>query len=353
MAQAKAKTEEAKKEKHWETTVKEEFVPEKNTYSIRPYIPYGYKNGGLEKYNMIVADGVKHEEQMALIDYNGNKRYINGLNEFAPEIALLKDEEEKAAKIHEIRVIIARIERERGANVIDPKDKDFWDKVKLCKPDNDAFWGTIKLQVGNEPVFLNPEQNVIDVVKIKAIEAGGFSSISPSLDHAKMSSQNSLWYLDKNYDSVLADTDIKKAKNKALVSLQTMYEQSPEKLFMVAKILDISGHQYKKHTPIDVLYDGLDNFLNGKGEERRIKVAAENFIKTTEMDSADLRINALVKDASFYKYIAYKSDGFIWHIKSNSMMGRNIAECVEYLKNPINERVYSDINHYVEQMWIK
>lgn len=347
----KAKTErEVEKEKQ---EIVEEVIPQKNRYSIKPYLPANYKNGGLENYGMIVGDGVEHEEELALIDYDGNKRYINGLNEFAPEVALIANPEEKAAKIREIRAIVARIERERNANILDVEDEHFWDKVKSCKPDNDAFWGKIKIKVGNEPVFLNPETSIIDLVKLRAIEARGFDSIAPSLDYARMAAKPPLFYLDKNYDAVLANTEIKKTKNRAIAVLQNIYDANPSKLFLIAKVLDHTGHTYKKHTPADVLYDTLDDYLNGRGGERSIKMAAKTFIETSELDNATLKIKALIKDASFYKFIAFKSDGFIWHLKSDSMMGRNIEECVEYLKNPLNEKIYDDINSKVEQHWIK
>ena len=46
---------------------------------------------GLEKYGLSLHDGVYHEEQLACIENNGIKRYVTGLNEFAPEIKLIKD----------------------------------------------------------------------------------------------------------------------------------------------------------------------------------------------------------------------------------------------------------------------
>ena len=58
---------------------------------------------------------------------NGVKRYVTGLNEFSPEVKMLP-KTEKEAKIKEIRSVVAQLEAELAANVVDPDDKDFWNK---------------------------------------------------------------------------------------------------------------------------------------------------------------------------------------------------------------------------------
>ena len=92
---------------------------------IRPYVDPNIKNMGLEKYELSVADGVEHHEQLTVLVDSGVKRYLNGLNEFAPEIKLIEDEEQRAAIVKDIRTVVAQIEREMNANVLDIKDKDF------------------------------------------------------------------------------------------------------------------------------------------------------------------------------------------------------------------------------------
>ena len=70
---------------------------------------------GLEKYGMTLFDGVFHEEQLACIEVNGIKRYLTGLNEFAPEIKLIKDPDAKAARIKEIRTVVSQLEQDLAA----------------------------------------------------------------------------------------------------------------------------------------------------------------------------------------------------------------------------------------------
>ena len=92
-----------------------------STIAIRPYVDATKSNMGLEKYDLALFDGVFHEEQLACLEINGIKRWVTGLNEFAPEIKKLP-EEFKEAKIKDIRQTIAQLEKELAANVIDEKD---------------------------------------------------------------------------------------------------------------------------------------------------------------------------------------------------------------------------------------
>ena len=81
-------------------TIVEKYQQKKNqTVAVRPFFNPNRENMGLEKYGLSLHDGVYHEESLACLEMNGVKRYVTGLNEFAPEIKLLKDPEVKAAKI--------------------------------------------------------------------------------------------------------------------------------------------------------------------------------------------------------------------------------------------------------------
>ena len=105
---------------------------QKTTIAIRPYFDARVENMGLENYGLSLFDGVKHNEQLACLEINGITRYLTGLNEFAPEIKKLPVDV-REARIKQIRLAVSELEAELAANVIDPEDKDFWNKVKLLK----------------------------------------------------------------------------------------------------------------------------------------------------------------------------------------------------------------------------
>ena len=49
--------------------------------------------------------------------------------------------------------------------------------------------------------------------------------------------------------------------------------------------------------------------------------------------------------------IASKADGFIYYMASNTMMGRNVSDVAEYLKNPLNEQILMELSKKVEEYW--
>ena len=226
----------------------------KSSIAIRPYFESNRGNMGLEKYGLSLFDGAFHEEQLACLEVNGIKRYLTGLNEFAPEIKVLPTDQ-REAKVREIRTAVAELERELAANVIDIEDKDFWNKVKLLSPNNKDFWNKIDIKCGNEPVYLDPK-DPFDRIKLYAIEAGGFSIISRSYDEARSKPVPPKFYLDKEEETVMAEA--RKAARSALKTVNetvTLRNQLDETQLLTARSLylnklfvrdDLSGHKNAK-----------------------------------------------------------------------------------------------------------
>lgn len=325
-------------------------IKKSSSIAVRPFFNPNVQNLGLEKYGMSLFDGAFQEEQLACIERNGIRRYVTGLNEFAPEIKLIQDPESKAAKIMEIRKIVAELEKELAANIVDPKDPEFWNKIKLLSPSNDEFWGLIKIRCSNEPLYLDPK-DPYDMIKISAIEAGGFSLIARSYEEARSRPVAPKFYLDKLEETVSTKTELSKLKNKALSELQSLFEKNTNKLMYVAKVVDLNSVQYRKSTPVDILYDNMDKFINGLGSEPSIKRAAKDFLNASKLDMETLKIKCLIKDSTFYKFLALKADGFIYHLESQTMLGRNATECLEFLKNPLNEQIYLSLTKKIESYW--
>ena len=319
--------------------------------SIKPYFEQGMENMGLENYGMSLYDGVYHEEQLACLERNGVKRYVTGLNEFSPNIKLIKNTEVREAKIKQIRQMVSELEKDLAANVIEVDDKNFWDKVALLKPNNDEFWGQITLRAGNDITFLDPENNPYDLIKLCAIEAGGFSLIAKSLEVAQSMSTPPKFYLDKYEETVSTKNEGKKLRNKALSKLQEMYDKNSKKLLYVTKVIAPGSPEYINSTPNDVLYETMDDYINGLTFEKDKKRSAETFVQVTKLSMEDLKLKSLIKDATFYKYIAPKSDGFIYHIATGTMLGRNTSDVLEYLKSPLNEEILIKIMEPVEKNW--
>ena len=321
-----------------------------STIAVRPFIDNANANMGLEKYQMVLFEGVFHEEQLACLEYNGIKRYVTGLNEFAPEIKQMNEDEREAA-IKQIRMTVSQLEKELAANIIDPDDKDFWNKVRLLRPDNDEFWGKIVMRFGNEPIFLDASSDPYDLIKLRAIEAGGFSIVAKSLEEARSSAIPFKFYLDRYEETASIRTEVKKMRNKALAELQKLFDKNANKLLYVCKVVDPNSTQYKKSTPLDILYDNMDKYINGETVDKDKRKTAQRFLEVVSLDMETLKLRSMVKDANFYKIIATRGDGFIYHMKSGSMLGKNASDVVEYLKNPLNEEILTDITKNVEKLW--
>jgi hypothetical protein len=95
----------------------------------------------------------------------------------------------------------------------------------------------------------------------------------------------------------------------------------------------------------------MDNYINGLGAETNKERAAKSFMETVGLDMETLKIKSIVRDSVFFKYIINKADGYIYHSKSNSLLGRNVSDVVEFLKNPLNEDLLKDLNISCEKYW--
>ena len=321
----------------------------KTAIAVRPFFDSRSSNMGLEEYGMTLFDGVTHTEQLACLENNGVTRYITGLNEYAPEIKLL-DSDTRESKVKAIREAVAELEKELAANMLNPEDIDFWNKVKLLSPSNSDFWNKITLACGNSPLYLDPK-DPFDRIKLYAIEAGGFSIVAKSFDDARSKPVPPKFYLDKEEETVMVRTEYKKLRNKALSELQKLFDKNSTKLFYIAKVVDISSTQYRKSTPNDVIYENMDLYINGEGGETNKERAAKSFMEAANMDMEALKIKSIVRDSSFFKYIISKPDGYLYHSKSSSLLGRNVSDVIEYLKNPLNEDILKDLNAACEKYW--
>jgi hypothetical protein len=95
----------------------------------------------------------------------------------------------------------------------------------------------------------------------------------------------------------------------------------------------------------------MDMYINGEGGESNKERAAKTFMDAVNMDMETLKIKSIVRDSVFFKYIINKADGFIYHAKSNSLLGRNVSDVVEFMKNPLNEDILKDLNTACEKYW--
>lgn len=330
--------------------VKEHTVIRKQLPSIKVYLDGKSYRMGLSRYNEVLIPGAFWEEPLTCLEVNNQKRYLTGLDEFAPEITRISDPEKKKAVIKSIREKVAFLERSLVANVVDVNDPEFWNKVQVVKPSNHDFWKEIKVRTSNEPVFLDAE-NPNDLIILCAIEAGGFTSIGKSYDDARLASIAPNWYLDKDIDTASTKNELTKLKNKAKGSLEKLHEKESKRLFYIIKNVDPKPYQYTLSTSNEVIYSVLDEYIEGKNGQENAKRASIRFNQLSTMPLGELKVRAVIADATFYKMILAKADGKIYHVKSDKMLGGNIEEVVEFYMNQLNATSWQTLHDEVEARW--
>lgn len=332
------------------STVAEKIETKAVGCTIRPYIAAGTENFGLEKYDMVVFEGVKQTEYLTCIEVNGVREYINGLNENARSVRDIPEGDKKTAKIKQIRKTVIFLEKALGSNTIDENDPKFWEKVKTVHPNNHDFWKEVHLVLSNGAIYLDPA-SPMDLIKISAIEAGGFGEIAKSYTDAKSKKNSPKYYLDRLEESAMTHTELKKMRNKALSRLEHLFHKETDRMFLLAKILDPNGHSVKLKTPHDVMYDNLDKYITAEGPETSKRKAAREFLDVESLQTHILTARAVVKDAIFYKLIFTRPDQMIYHQSSGTQLGRNVEETIETLLDPLHEKTYLELKKEVEKYW--
>lgn len=325
--------------------------------AIRCYVNPSAENMGLEQYGLSMFEGVSQIEPLGFIEKNGVRRYLTGLNEDAPEIlkmpeaereAVRKDIRETAAKVHKMLV---------GGDPIDPspKNKNFWKECALLAPNNDAFWGPDKpypegftLELDSTGKFLDME-NPTDILLERAIKAGGYKClIAASLEDAQKAQSAPKFYLDKLETTAVTNTELRKITNTAKAHLVTLAESDPEKLLIIARNFDPDCTQYKKSTPNNIVYLNMDRGIDGELWEKNKRKAAQTFLDLCKMPAEELHIRSMIKVASVYRFIDAKADGFIYYMEHGTVLGRNVEEVLQFLKNPVHSDILNKLQMKVD-----
>lgn len=366
------------KEVKIEKTKKREVFSSKGNISIRPYVS-GEPNMGLEVHGEALFPGTYQIDRIGLEERNGILTYLTGLNEFAQEVQSIPNQEEREAKIRQIRRTIAYLENTANANFTVSKETcmegygtpqdTFWKNVTLFKssgpssygPKGDripTYWDGIELTLDNIGRELNLTDPV-DLVIYHAIQASGMGMVAPSLEAAMAGNAKYNFYLHMPEQVSAIRVEPKRLKAKALGYLETMSNSEPVKLFYITKLISEQASQYHRggqaETPLNQLYDDTYNFIDGKTRESSVK-GVEKFLALYDKSMDELKIRVIVKDATELRFLAPRGDGQIYYIKDSVALGKNIEDVVASLKNPLNQGrdgVWQSLLRDIENEWSK
>lgn len=328
----------------------------KNEIYIKPYIdPFAVKSGtdlGAGQHGQVLLEGMAQRETVGYLEEaGGQKRWLTGLNEQAPEVLRLPDEQ-RLAKIKSIREHIIHLEkRYNNPKKLSVDDENFYEKVTVIRNDNDKFWNKIIIQVDNGARILDLNKTE-DYIIHQVIENGYSTLVAPSLEHAQTANRSYLFYLDKTIETASTKTSGRKLRDQAGAELQKAFNKNPIRLNYMTKLVAPDPTRYTKSTPPDVLYEDISRYLDGELGEKNKSVCAEKFLKISEMTMEELKIRVVMADAKIFRYIDGKSDGVIYFMETGAAMGKTMEEVFQYLKNAANQDVWNNLSDRIEKHWL-
>ena len=134
------------------------------------------------------------------------------------------------------------------------------------------------------------------------------------------------------------------------IFVQGVFDEDKTKLMHVVKVLTYNSAQYTHSTPLDVLYEDADGYINGGGRESDVSKASKNFIDATKLSTEDLNIHSMIKDALAFNMLTTKSDGYIYEKKSNTKIATTREGVAEHLKNPAHDEMLMGLKSDVDSM---
>jgi len=329
---------------------------------------------GLKKWGMVIHDRTRHAAT-PLCRVDGRiKTYVTNLNEDAPEVQELPTEK-KEARIKAIRQLVARAEREIAGNYnINPddpkieKDADFWTKVTTFRSvvpdvlDNKGvrqltYWDTLELKLTNAGLVLD-ENNIKDLVLMSVIEAGGFPMVARSYKDALENGRSGQvkFYLDKKTNTAEVKVSEKRVRDEAGAKLLGMYEKDSNKLFYITKLLTSQSSYIKmgkNATPIDIMYEECSNYIDALVADVTSKEeGSRKLLEYYNMKLDELIARVLIKDGLGYGKLMYK-EGNLTHTYSQTILGKNAEDAVQYLMSPANDKFKEDLKQSLTFEWSK
>lgn len=321
------------------TTEKAKKLDLTRKVSVRQYVDTSVFNMGLEQYGLSVFSGENgsggHKEWLGYTQVGNAKIYLTGLDEQADYIRKIQDDEKREAVIAQVKEMRKHLEGIYGKENIDAKNGDFWNQI------------FIDVKVPVKDLDLSDGR---DLILYSAIKAGGFSEIAPSYEAAKTSNKNYKYYLHEENEVMEIRTELTKLRNRAKIALETIYNDA-EHLFLIAKVYLPIAKGYNRKTSIDTLYEDINNQIEGNTLKSNLKEAPKLFLALSALEKTELRYKAIVKEATNQKWIVKDVDNRLTSTLTTASLGKNEADVVEYLKNPMHQEDLLALSEKVEKIW--
>lgn len=300
----------------------------KRSISIEPYFDPEVPNMGFERYGMSTAPGSETTEYISK-DVNG--RYVTGIDIDSPSIIYMEDDKERASTIEDITKVVNKLERVFGSGELNAK--------------NEKMWGGFYIKLTHTGKDLNP-QDPKDEILIRAIKAGGFSTIAPSLDVAKADGSYKYYLHQIEIDADLK-VERKRVVAKAKGELSKLDAEDSHKMRLVAKCLLSPTNEFRPSTPQGIIFDKLDQFIEGTIVKENKKNTVKQFLDACKLDKKTLTLTSLVKDAIYFFVLTRENDGYFYNKETESKVGKTEKDIIKYLDDPTNQSEIENIKKRV------
>jgi hypothetical protein len=314
----------------------------KKKVSIRQYVDSDVSNLGLENHGMSVFFGENgsggHKEWIGYKQIGNTRVYLTGLEKNSENITSLKSSEEKDAELKQLDEVKKYLESFYGEGVLDSTTRDFWNEIFI----------EVKT-----PVLELDLSDTKELILYYAIKGGGFSEIAPSYEYAKSSVKIYKFYLHEDLEVMSIKTELTKSRNRAKAKLQIMYDEEPKKMFYISKCILPITKGFRSNTVNDIIYQDLNDYIEGKTVKNNIKETATNFLKYAAKDLSELLHEAIVEEALYQRVITKNAENIFINNHTNEEYGRTKEDVSAFLKNPIHTEELLYISEKINGIWGK
>lgn len=312
----------------------------KRKVSIRQFVDPEVFNMGLEQYGLSVFSGESgaggHKEWLTYEELGDTQVYLTGLDEKANYLNKITDDEKREAVIAQIKEYRTVLEGKYGKETINSNNTSFWKRI------------FIEMRVPSRQLSL---EDPSDLILFCAIKAGGFSEIAPSYETAKNANRVYKYYLHEEEEVMNIKVELTKLRNKARVAFEAIVDSDTEHTFLLAKTYLPMERGYNRRTPMDTLYDDVNNMIDGISLKTNLKQAPKQFLELVALDKVSLRYKAIVREANFQKVIIKDKDNRLVNTITSNVLGKNEEDVIEYLKNPLHQEDLIALNEKLDKIW--
>jgi hypothetical protein len=315
---------------------------------IEPYADPERYNGGFEKSGFSGEPTAPLNYEIASTNQTGSNRVLCGLDAHGVDVIKCKNEEERAAKVKLINDTLDYLEKKHkiSREILDAQNIQFWKSPEM------------RLHLTRGQGTTLDKDNWRHLCLYYAIKAGGIPEIAPSYEEAvkmaKMGAKVTHYlYVKEEVDAAKSSPIVERAM--LITELGSVYQSDTDKLFYLAVNALPASKEFRFKTTPKALFAALIEYIEAKDDQKiLIKKRLEEMNALLKMGIKELKLRAMVKMGEYLRYIRKPKDSEeYFDIQTGEPMGKNLKQVLDFLDNPINDKVYQYLEEKLKDYWSK